>query len=465
MLAGQAFVVQEHGDAVCDGLVEGLGEVISGLGKRRLQTAHLIDAVVDGVRQIAGDGPGSALDLRVELVQIVQHTGAEQVTQAPLGIQVRLGEGLGKGLVPFGIGLELLVLLGDIPQNIEGGPPFAFGIIEFDARDLGRCLQVVLVGEQAQRGVHQRGQALRLFLHQGKLLDEGQALGIAQSGALGVDPHAGNDGGKVFQLRLAQTSGHGHLVQQLDGHTGLGKIKLEAFSHHTQGTGQLFAAGPGDGHSRVDGLDGFQGLRILHPRGPQVIQAGLELFDGLARPLCHGEEFAPGIDRLLGGQSHGLTGTHQPLVQIGTVDDGLGRLVADAQARDAGGIATGQGLKAFPGLGGHAIEAAQAGTYLPGHARYGRRKGLGPGNEIAAKIKREGGAQVRHDAILFHIVQKTEEPLERPGRPLIHRQPRPAGQPGQQHLETDRYRQHFAPGRLLLPGFFPPPDPAGGRQS
>ena len=71
LLAGQAFVVQEHGDAACDGLIEGPGEVISGLGKRRLQASHLVHTVVDGVRQVAGDGAGCALDLRVELVQIV----------------------------------------------------------------------------------------------------------------------------------------------------------------------------------------------------------------------------------------------------------------------------------------------------------------------------------------------------------------------------------------------------------
>ena len=71
LFAGQSLTIQQHGDAARDGFVEGLGEVIGGLGKRRLQASHLVHTVVDGVRQVAGDGAGCALDLRVELVQIV----------------------------------------------------------------------------------------------------------------------------------------------------------------------------------------------------------------------------------------------------------------------------------------------------------------------------------------------------------------------------------------------------------
>ena len=269
---------------------------------------------------------------------------------------------------------------------------------------------------------------------------------------------------QVFQLGIAQSPGRSHLVQQPDRSLWPGKIEFEDLARHAQGTGQLVSTGPGDSHGRIDGPDGSQSLLISHARGAQTVKTSLEIFHGLAGLPGHGEQCPASLLRLLCGQAHGLAGTHQALVQTGAVHDSLGRLVADAQSGQARGIAPGQGLKTFPGLGGHTIEAPQTGTYLPGHARYGRRKGLGPGNEITAKIKREGGAQVRHDAILFHVVQETEQPGKRPGRPFIHRQPRPAGQPGQQHLETDRYRQHFAPGRLLLPGFFPLPDPAGERQ-
>ena len=400
LLAGQAFVVQEHGDAACDGLIEGPGEVIGGLGKRRTQASHLVHTVVDGVLQVLFHCSGRILDLAAGLFQRIQLAGFKQCPHAALGIKVRLTPCLGESLVALSVRFERLVLFIDVPQDVEGGSPVALGIIKVDAHDLGGFVQIFLVGEDPQRGIRQGGQTFRLPLDERKLLDEGQRFGKAQSGVFGVTAHTGKDAGQILQLGVAQPSGHQHLVQQQLGGIEVGKIEFEDLAGHAHGAGQLLGAGPGHRQCGVDGLDGAHSLLPVHAGSDQRLKTGQQRFHRLAGLTGHIEQGASQAVGLLHAYARRLRNAHQALVQIGTVDDGPGRLVADAQARDAGGIATGQGLKAFPGLGGHAIEAAQAGTYLPGHARYGRRKGLGPGNEITAKIKREGGAQVRHDAIL-----------------------------------------------------------------
>ena len=237
--------------------------------------------------------------------------------QAALGIQIRIAEGLGERLVPFGGGLEFTPLVAHFGQYIEHIAALALGVIKLDTRNLGRLAHVFLIVGQAQRGVRQGTQTFRRLLHQGQSFEERQRILKGHACGFRIIAHTREDARQILQLGVAQLASHHHLIQHAPGHLRIRQVEFESLSRYGHTRGQHVGAGPGDSHCRINGSDGGQGFLETLPGLHKTVKTLQQIIHRLAGFPRHSIQRGAQLFRLRGGHVRSVGYARKLFVQGG----------------------------------------------------------------------------------------------------------------------------------------------------